>query len=160
MFKFGICFAVALTFAAVPATAGQRRAVFPAGERMHSSSWEHERGCGPNQLVGVSCSIFSGRFVRVSAQPSKGVAYCGEAAGKQRIEYHTPEQPDGEWDAVVTVNGTDIRAVTAYSYFGKTQPPRGFVVALLGEDHSEYLVFEDAGRRWLEFGDSRYDECD
>ncbi len=91
---------------------------------------------------------------------SKGVAYCGEAAGKQRIEYHTPEQPDGEWDAVVTVNGTDIRAMTAYSYFGKTQPPRGFVVALLGEDHSEYLVFEDDGQRWLEFGDSRYDACD
>ena len=35
----------------------------------------------------------------------------------------------------VTVNGETMRAMTAYSFFGKSQPPRGFVVALLGEDH-------------------------
>jgi hypothetical protein len=34
--------------------------------------------------------------------------------------------------------------MTAYSFFSKPEPPRGFVVALLGEDRSEFLIFKDA----------------
>lgn len=49
--------------------------------------------------------------------------------------------------------------MTAYSYFGNAQPPAGFVVALLGEDRSEFLVFEQNGRNWLEFGDYTYEQC-
>jgi hypothetical protein len=49
--------------------------------------------------------------------------------------------------------------MTAYSYFGNSEPPKGFVVALLGEDRSEFLIFQDGSENWLEFGDYRYDQC-
>ncbi len=49
--------------------------------------------------------------------------------------------------------------MTSYSFFGSAGPPAGFVVALLGEDRSEFLVFRDGGQDWLEFGDYRYDKC-
>ncbi len=62
-------------------------------------------------------------------------------------------------DARVTINGETIRAMTAYSYFGNSEPPRGFVVALLGEDRSEFLVFRDGDEDWLEFGDYTYRKC-
>jgi hypothetical protein len=52
-----------------------------------------------------------------------------------------------------------MRAMTAYSYFGNSKPPRGFVVALLGEDRSELLVFKDGNQDWLEFGDYTYRKC-
>jgi len=57
------------------------------------------------------------------------------------------------------INGETIRAMTAYSYFGNSKPPPGFVVALLGEDRSEMLVYSDKGRDWLEFGDYTYRKC-
>jgi hypothetical protein len=52
-----------------------------------------------------------------------------------------------------------MRAMTAYSHFGKNEPPRGFVVALLGEDRSEFLVFQDGDEDWLEFGDYTHRKC-
>lgn len=94
------------------------------------------------------------------ADTPKSIVYCGGDAVKRVIDYRILEQPSDEWNAIVTVNGEETRAMTAYSYFGKTQPPRGFVVALLGEDRSELLVFEDNGNHWLEFGDYRYDACE
>ncbi|MBV1886095.1 MAG: hypothetical protein KUG61_03355 [Parvibaculaceae bacterium] len=69
------------------------------------------------------------------------------------------DNPEGEWDARVTVNGETTKSMTAYSYFGNSEPPKGFVVALLAEDRSEFLVFQDSGENWLEFGDYRYDQC-
>ena len=69
------------------------------------------------------------------------------------------DTPDGEWDALLTVNGEVTRAMTAYSYFGNAEAPKGFVVALLGEDRSETLVFQDGGKDWLEYGDYQYDKC-
>jgi hypothetical protein len=89
----------------------------------------------------------------------EGVAYCGGGAVKRQIEYRILENPEDKWDARVTVNGETMRAMTAYSYFGKSKPPRGFVVALLGEDRSEFLVFRDGGEDWLEFGDYTYRKC-
>lgn len=89
----------------------------------------------------------------------EGVVYCGGGDIKRQIEYAILNNPDGEWDAVVTVNGKTIRAMTAYSYFGNSQPPKGFVVALLGEDRSEFLVFKNGFENWLEFGDYRYKQC-
>ena len=78
---------------------------------------------------------------------------------QRRIEFTILENPQDKWDVRVTVDGETMRAMTAYSYFGKSQPPRGFVVALLREDRSELLVFRDGDNDWLEFGDYRYDKC-
>ena len=89
----------------------------------------------------------------------EGVVYCGGGAVKRPIEYRILEQPADTWDARVTVNGETIRAMTAYSYFGNYEPPRGFVVALLGEDRSEFLVVKDGNEDWLEFGDYTYRKC-
>jgi hypothetical protein len=89
----------------------------------------------------------------------EGVVYCGGGAIKRQIEYRILEQPADKWDARVTVNGETLRAMTAYSFFGKSQPPRGFVVALLGEDRSEFLVFKDGDEDWLEYGDYTYRKC-
>jgi hypothetical protein len=88
-----------------------------------------------------------------------GVVYCGGGAIKRTIEFTILENPTDTWDARVTVNGDTIRAMTAYSYFGHSRPPRGFVFALLGEDRSEFLIFSDGDEDWLEFGDYRYSKC-
>jgi hypothetical protein len=93
-------------------------------------------------------------------EASAGVVYCGGGAIKRRIEYVILRDPSDKWDAWVTVNGQSMRAMTSYSYFGKAAPPRGFVVALLGEDRSEFLVFRDGDEDWLEFGDYTYRRCD
>lgn len=101
----------------------------------------------------------AGRQVAAPMEAPEGIVYCGGGEVRRQIEYVLPEAPDGQWDALVTVNGEQIRAMTAYSYFGNSEPPRGFVVALLGEDRSEILVFRDGGKDWLEFGDERYEQC-
>jgi hypothetical protein len=95
--------------------------------------------------------------VRVEAP--EGVVYCGGGAIKRQIEFVILEKPTDQWDARVTINGETMRAMTAYSYFGKSEPPRGFVVSLLGEDRSEFLVFKDGDEDWLEFGDYTYRKC-
>jgi len=89
----------------------------------------------------------------------EGVVYCGGGAIKRQIEFTILAKPMDKWDARVTINGETMRAMTAYSYFGKSRQPRGFVVALLGEDRSEFLVFKDGGEDWLEFGDYTYRKC-
>ena len=96
-----------------------------------------------------------------TAQPEapEGVVYCGGEGVKRQIEYVILDSPDDEWDAKVTVNGETTRAMTAYSYFGNAETPKAFVVALLGEDRSEFLVFRDGDKDWLEYGDYRYDKC-
>jgi hypothetical protein len=96
-----------------------------------------------------------------SATPKapEGVVYCGGGQIKRQIEFVMLDNPQDQWDARVTVNGETIRAMTAYSYFGNSPAPRGFVVALLGEDRSEFLVFHEGGDDWLEFGDYNYRKC-
>lgn len=101
----------------------------------------------------------SGQRAAASMEAPEGVVYCGGGQIKRQIEYLILAEPQGEWDAVVTVNGDQIRAMTAYSYFGNSEPPRSFVVALLGEDRSEFLVFRDGSEDWLEYGDYRYEKC-
>jgi hypothetical protein len=95
-----------------------------------------------------------------SMEAPEGVIYCGGGAIKRQIESAILDKPQDQWDARVTINGETLRAMTAYSYFGKSEPPRGFVVALLGEDRSELLVFKDGDEDWLEFGDYTYRKCD
>lgn len=94
-----------------------------------------------------------------SPEAPEGVVYCGGGAVKRQIEYVIDETSNSDWNASVTVNGQSVKAMTAYSYFGNAEPPQGFVVALLSEDRSEFLVFEDQGQRWMEYGDYRYDQC-
>jgi hypothetical protein len=89
----------------------------------------------------------------------EGIVYCGGGAVQRVIEYAIVGQPGDQWDAIVTVNGETLRAMTSYSFFGDAQPPAGFQVALLGEDRSEFLVFSDGGRDWIEFGDYTYEQC-
>lgn len=89
----------------------------------------------------------------------EGIVYCGGGQVKRQIEYLILENPTDNWDASVTVNGETIRAMTAYSYFNNSVPPKGFVVALLGEDRSEFLVFKDGSKNWIEFGDYQYSQC-
>lgn len=88
----------------------------------------------------------------------EGVVYCGGKGIRRVIEYAIVK-PDEQWDAVVTVNGNTIRAMTAYSYFNNSPKPKGFLFALLGEDKSEYLVFRDGTRNWIESGDYTYEQC-
>lgn len=88
-----------------------------------------------------------------------GVVYCGGGQIKRQIEYVILENPQDQWDVRVTINGATMNAMTAYSFFGKAKPPKGFVVALLGEDRSEMLVFRDGNEDWLEFGDYTYRKC-
>ncbi len=94
-----------------------------------------------------------------SYEAPEGIVYCGGGAIKRQIEYVILDNPEGEWDARGTVNGESIRAMTAYSYFGNSVPPAGFIVALLGEDRSEFLIFSKGSANWLEYGDYRYDQC-
>lgn len=89
----------------------------------------------------------------------EGIVYCGGGSIKRQIEYSLLANSQDKWDARVTVNGENRKAMTAYSYYGNAQPPKGFVVALLGEDQSEFLVFRDGEKDWLEFGDYTYRKC-
>ena len=94
-----------------------------------------------------------------SIEAPEGVVYCGGGAVKRQIEFVILDRPEGQWDARVTVNGNNTRAMTSYSYFGNSKPPKDFVVALLGEDRSEFLVFRSGDKDWLEFGDYTYRTC-
>ena len=117
-------------------------------------------------LAGSSAAIKSlrsacggGAQETASTEAPEGAVYCGGGAVKRQIEYVILDTPDGEWDAVLTVNGEVTRAMTAYSFFGNAEAPKGFVVALLGEDRSETLVFSDGSKDWLEYGDYQYEKC-
>jgi hypothetical protein len=105
-----------------------------------------------------SCGSTS-QVANSTMEAPEGVVYCGGGQIQRQIEYLILDDPQNEWDAFVTVNGETTRAMTAYSYFGNAQPPRGFVVALLGEDRSEFLVFKDGNKNYIEFGDYQYNQC-
>jgi hypothetical protein len=89
----------------------------------------------------------------------EGVVYCGGDV-EQQITFSILADPPDQWDAMVNVNDESLRAMTAYSFFGKAEVPEGFLVALLGEDRSEFLVFRDGEASWIEYGDHRYEACD
>ncbi len=108
-------------------------------------------------LAGALIAASSHAF---AADIPAGVRYCGGDKVKRVISFTIAPKPADQWDVRVTVNGQVHKAMTAYSFFGKAQPPQGFVVALLGEDRSEILVFHDADKDWLEFGDYTYRKCD
>lgn len=103
-------------------------------------------------------------FNKTKAQNAKygfGLAFCGGGGIKRRIEYFIMDKAPDEWNASVTVNGETQRAMTSYSFFGKSEPPQGFVVAIIPEKQGggEFLVFSNGGKNWIEFGDYQYNEC-
>lgn len=116
------------------------------------------RGSGA-AVRSLRAACTSGASSSQSMEAPEGIVYCGGGAVQRVIEYAMVGQPGDQWDAIVTVNGVTIRAMTSYSFFGNSQPPAGFEVALLGEDQSEFLVFSDRGRNWIEFGDYTYEQC-
>ncbi|TYC66344.1 hypothetical protein FMN63_18505 [Stappia sp. BW2] len=98
-------------------------------------------------------------MLMASVETPEGNIFCSGGEAPRRIGYQILDRADGEWDALVMIDGTKIRAMTAYSYFGNSKPPNGFVVALLGEDGSVVLVYGDGENDWLEQGENRYDTC-
>lgn len=108
-------------------------------------------------VIGIGALTFARDSMGTEAP--EGVVYCGGGKIQRQIEYRILPGASQGWNARVTINGKTIRAMTAYSYFGKAPEPQGFVVALLGEERSEFLVFRDGGRDWLEFGDYTYRKC-
>ena len=105
------------------------------------------------------CSKETSFMLMASVKTPQSSIFCSDGEVPRRIGYQILDRADGEWDALVTVDGTKIRAMTAYSYFGNSKPPNGFVVALLGEDGSVVLVYGDGENDWLEQGENRYDTC-
>jgi len=106
----------------------------------------------------TSCGSTS-QAVDSNMEAPEGVVYCGGGQVKRQIEYQMLDNAQDQWDAIVAVNGKTTRAMTAYSYFGNAPAPQSFVVALLGEDQSEFLVFKDGDKNWLEYGDYQYNQC-
>jgi hypothetical protein len=94
-----------------------------------------------------------------SMEAPEGVVYCGGGGIKRQIEFVILDNPSDKWDARVTVNGETMRAMTSYSYFGNSEPVKDFVVALLAENRSEFLIFRNQRKNWLELGDYQYDQC-
>jgi len=89
----------------------------------------------------------------------EAVVYCGGGAIKRQIEYIILDDSGDMWGAHVTVNGGTKRVMTAYSYFGNNNTPNDFVVALLGEDRSEFLIFNQGNENWLEYDDYINRQC-
>ena len=118
-----------------------------------------------------SGTISSQSSPAAKSEKPEGVVYCGGKGIKRVIEYTTPTKssPQNKWNVRVRIAETnvqtkkrserEVRAMTAYSYFGRLKPPAHFEVALLLEDKGEMLVFRDGKKRWLEYGDYRYDQC-
>lgn len=161
MKRMMILFGAALSAEVVSAHAGWN---LPAGEvaevRLQAADRNIEPQCDLISSLRPDCSDGQSIEVALSVKAPEGVVYCGGGDVKRQIQYEIMDRSGGEWDAVITVDGTQVRAMTAYSYFGNSLPPSGFVVALLGEDNSEVLVFQEGETNWLELGDYRYDECE
>jgi hypothetical protein len=114
------------------------------------------RACGP---MTAKAGAGSGEPAGRSYEAPEGLVFCGGGGIKRMIEYVIFDNAPDQWDARVTVNGETIRAMTSYSFFGNEPEPEGFVVALLGEDRSEFLVFNRDGEAWIDFGDHAYRPC-
>lgn len=80
----------------------------------------------------AACAVAQAQAVR-EAPPSG--QFC---RGKDRVEYAIGK------DEVTLLHGqNEYRGPTAYSWFGKNKPPKGFVVAFLIGAGKEALLYED-----------------
>jgi hypothetical protein len=161
MWKIFSCLAVLLCAATASASAGWS---IDSGSRIsgagvYTGDVVLERQCDAVGTLASGCTGVAHSMATASVEMPSASAFCGNGTDPGQIEYVILEQSDGEWDALVTVDGRPIRAMTAYSYFGNSRPPEGFVVALLAEDGFEVLVFTSGGVDWLTLGDNRYEPC-
>ncbi|MFN3131909.1 hypothetical protein [Roseibium sp.] len=160
MTKDLICLLTALLLLVAPAWADRgdgERATREMDYGTRNSIAEHQ--CDGIGVPGPGCSKTVPFSVVASLEAPVDGIFCSPDNRPRQIAYQIVERADGEWDALVSSDGTQIRAMTAYSYFGNSKPPNGFVVALLGEDGSEVLVFRDGDSSWLEQGEIRYNPC-
>lgn len=71
--------------------------------------------------------------------------------GKDRAEYRI-----SEGDVTLIHGQQEYRGPTAYSWFGKNKPPKGFIVAfLIGSPGTEALLYEDR----LEWRNQTWKRC-
>ncbi|MBO9401803.1 hypothetical protein [Shimia sp. R9_3] len=136
---------------------GQRLEFSEIGSDLRYASFDLSGSAKAIQSLKEICPI-SGTAI-VDTGYDSHATYCGGGGIKREIAFEMLEEPSSEWDALITVNDATTRAMTAYSYFGNSKPPAHFVVALLGEDRSELLIFDNGATSWVEYGDYRYDEC-
>ena len=132
---------------------------------------ERAEASAPVLATSPSGTATSTSQARVSPESPEGVVYCGGKGIKRVIEHTSPTKssPQNQWNVTVRIAETDertkkrterqVRAMTAYSYFGNQKPPAHFRVATLLEDKGELLVFQDGNKHWLEYGDYRYEQC-
>ena len=74
----------------------------------------------------------------------EGVVYCH---GKTTVEFRliNPEPSGTASDVDLTVNGKTNRYMTAYSWFGSSQPtPKDFKFAILGKNQFDPLLVYDS----------------
>ncbi len=136
---------------------GQKLEISEIGSDIHFATFDLSGSARAIKSLSAVCPV-KGTFANVT-RSEEDTTYCGEDGVKREISIEILDEPVTEWDAMITVNGATTRAMTAYSYFGNAKPPADFVVALLGEDRSEVLVYDNGPTSWLEYGDYRYDRC-
>jgi len=115
--------------------------------------------------------VFAGLFpLVVFAQGIEGGSYCSDGDGlpeKVTVEYAGPPTEDNRFmDLRVTIDTVEAPAMSAFSYFGRTQPPDGFVVAVIPSiadtsNTPEILLFEDTQTgKWLTYNGKIMRACE
>jgi len=69
-----------------------------------------------------------------------------------------PTAAPSAWRAAVPPSRFPSRSENTMSG-NNTSTPSNFVVALLAEDRSEFLIFYEGNENWLEYGDYTYHQC-
>jgi len=105
-----------------------------------------------------------------AAQGIEGGSYCADGPGtpaKVTVTYAgPPSEANNFMDVSVTIDGASKPAMSSYSYFGRTPPPEGFVVAILpamqgNGEPVDILLFQDgAAGKWLTYNDKIMRACD
>ncbi|MTI42134.1 hypothetical protein JM93_04294 [Roseibium hamelinense] len=106
----------------------------------------------------------------VFAQGIEGGSYCSDGDGlpeKVTVEYAGPPTEDNEFmDLRVNIDTVEAPAMSSFSYFGRTLPPNGFVVAVIPSiaevpDAPEILLFEDTDTgKWLTYNGKTMRACE
>lgn len=101
--------------------------------------FKNAAGVLPVKILSVFLVFCS--FAVSAIEAPEGVVYCH---GKTTVEF-VFDRSNQNNDVLLTVNGKTEKYMTAYSWFGSTQPPpKGFKFAILGEGQFDPLfVFED-----------------
>ena len=93
----------------------------------------------------------------LSVEKPEGAVYCHK---KTAVEFRliNPAKDGTAQDVDLTINGKTARYMTAYSWFGSTQPtPKNFRFAILGEKEFDPLLVFDS--YLLDAKKNRYAKC-